>query len=442
MRTLLIDNYDSFTYNLYQLLGEVNGSEPIVVRNDALTGRSSSRRRFDNVVISPGPGRPERPSATSAISADALRDADLPVLGVCLGHQGIAHVTGGTVDHAPEPMHGRLSPVRHTGATSSPASRRASTSSATTRWPSPRCPRTCGVTAWTADGVVMGVRHRDLPHVGRAVPPRVDPHRARAASCCANFRDLSRSRRRAAARAGRPRRRQRPPPRSPQALGASMVVDPEAAFAALFADATHAFWLDSSHVSRRARRASRSWATATVRSPGTCTYDVAARARDGRRDGETAEHVESVFDYLERELARLRAATPRTLPFDFTGGYVGYLGYELKADCGGAARHRSPRPTPRCSSPTGCSSSTTTQRRVLPASRSPTTSERRRRRRVAGATPNAARGAPAPRARHAGPARRRAVEFAAAATSRDALPRPHRRVPGRDRRPARPTRSA
>src|SRR3979409_805197 len=106
MRTLLIDNYDSFTYNLYQLLGEVNGRPPVVVRNDA-EWSEIELDRFDGVVISPGPGRPDRP-VDFGISASAIRTMALPVLGVCLGHQGICHHLGGAVGPAPTPLPGRV----------------------------------------------------------------------------------------------------------------------------------------------------------------------------------------------------------------------------------------------------------------------------------------------------------------------------------------------
>ena len=111
MRTLLIDNYDSYTFNLFHLLGEVNGEEPIVVRNDELpwAGRRAALRQHRDLA---GPGRPEHPRDVG-VSLEALRRAEVPVLGVCLGHQELAYVCGGTVEHAPEVMHGRLSPIHH-----------------------------------------------------------------------------------------------------------------------------------------------------------------------------------------------------------------------------------------------------------------------------------------------------------------------------------------
>ena len=91
MRTLLIDNYDSFTFNLFHLLGEVNGDEPIVVRNDELSWDEVAALAVDNIVISPGPGRPEH-ERDVGVSLDVLQRAEVPVLGVCLGHQALAHV--------------------------------------------------------------------------------------------------------------------------------------------------------------------------------------------------------------------------------------------------------------------------------------------------------------------------------------------------------------
>ena len=113
MRTLLIDNYDSFTFNLFQHLAEVNGSEPVVVHNDDPRFRLASLRSFDNVVISPGPGRPGNP-ADFGICRAVIEHAGIPLLGVCLGHQGLCLSYGAVVGPAPVPRHGIVSPVTHT----------------------------------------------------------------------------------------------------------------------------------------------------------------------------------------------------------------------------------------------------------------------------------------------------------------------------------------
>ena len=114
MSTLLIDNYDSYTYNVFHLLAAVSGEEPIVVHNDMVSWKALSRWDFDAIVLSPGPGRPQR-WHDFGVCADILRHAEVPVLGICLGHQGIGRLLDGVVAAAPMAMHGRRSRVRHDG---------------------------------------------------------------------------------------------------------------------------------------------------------------------------------------------------------------------------------------------------------------------------------------------------------------------------------------
>ena len=114
MRTLLVDNHDSYTYNVFHLLAAASGEEPVVVNNDAVSWRVLSRSDFDAIVLSPGPGRPER-WHDFGVCSDILRYSEIPVLGICLGHQGIGNLLEGGVASAPQPMHGRLSHVRHRG---------------------------------------------------------------------------------------------------------------------------------------------------------------------------------------------------------------------------------------------------------------------------------------------------------------------------------------
>src|ERR671923_1173075 len=243
MRTLLIDNYDSFTFNLFHLLGEVNGDEPIVVRNDELSWEEVAALGVDNVVISPGPGRPER-RRDVGVSLDVLRRAEVPVLGVCLGHQALAHVTGGVIDHAPEVMHGRLSQIEHDGRGLFAG---VPQGFAAVRYHSlavGAVPADLRVTAWTPDHVVMGLEHRARPLWGvQFHPESISTEHGR--TLLRNFRDLTRAQ-------GRPPARPAGPVDQP---GAGVRVhhralaewcDPEAAFIALYGDREHAVWLDSS----------------------------------------------------------------------------------------------------------------------------------------------------------------------------------------------------
>ncbi|MDX1447691.1 MAG: aminodeoxychorismate/anthranilate synthase component II [Acidimicrobiia bacterium] len=164
MRVLVIDNYDSFTFNLVQYLGEL-GAEPHVVRNDVLPPDQAADLDFDRLLISPGPGRPEN----AGYSEEYIRrfGATVPTLGVCLGHQAIGRVFGGKVDLAPEPKHGKTSTIRHDGkgvfaGLENPFVATRYHSLATVELPEELEP--C---AWSEeDGVVQGIRHRELPIVG------------------------------------------------------------------------------------------------------------------------------------------------------------------------------------------------------------------------------------------------------------------------------------
>jgi anthranilate synthase/aminodeoxychorismate synthase-like glutamine amidotransferase len=157
----VLDNYDSFTYNLVQYLGEL-GAEPIVVRNDSMSIAELIAVKPDALLLSPGPGRPENSGVLcEAITAFA---GVVPVLGVCLGHQAIGHVYGAKVVSAPELLHGKTSEVHHTGVGIFAGSPSPITA---TRYHSliierESLPTELVVTAQTQDGMIMGVRHRTL----------------------------------------------------------------------------------------------------------------------------------------------------------------------------------------------------------------------------------------------------------------------------------------
>ncbi|PSN10330.1 aminodeoxychorismate/anthranilate synthase component II [filamentous cyanobacterium CCP5] len=167
---LIIDNYDSFTYNLVQYLGELAQTQPViqeiqVVRNDQITVDQIAAAGPDGVVISPGPGRPE----DAGISLELIErlGSSLPILGVCLGHQCMGQVFGGQIISAKELMHGKTSMIHHRGqgvfaGLENPFQ--------ATRYHSlvidaDSCPDVLEVTAWVEDGTIMGVRHREFPHL-------------------------------------------------------------------------------------------------------------------------------------------------------------------------------------------------------------------------------------------------------------------------------------
>ena len=159
----MIDNYDSFTYNLVQYLGEL-GVEPVVARNDKLTPAQGAALQPDRLVISPGPGVPQ----DAGYSVDFIRTlgTEIPTLGVCLGHQAIVVAFGGTIGRAPEPRHGKTSEMSHdgrgllTGLPNPFVATRYHSLAAT------EVPAVLEVTAHSEDGVIQGVRHIDLPIEG------------------------------------------------------------------------------------------------------------------------------------------------------------------------------------------------------------------------------------------------------------------------------------
>ena len=186
---LMVDNYDSFTYNLVQLLTAA-GAQVEVVRNDAESAEALLARKPEGIVLSPGPGRPE----DAGVCLDLIRlRAKVPLLGVCLGHQALGVAFGATVDRAPRLMHGKTSPVRHGdqdvfAGLPNPFE--------ATRYHSLEVkegtlPEELEPLAWADDGTLMGLRHRELPYWGVQFHPEsvltgAGPH------LLSNFLDLCR----------------------------------------------------------------------------------------------------------------------------------------------------------------------------------------------------------------------------------------------------------
>jgi len=161
VRVLVIDNYDSFTFNLAQYLGEL-GAEPTVVRNDELSPDDAEGLAFDRLLISPGPGRPEN----AGYSEEYVRrfGERIPTLGVCLGHQAIARVFGGDVELAPEPKHGKTSSIRHDGKGLFVGLQNPFMATRYHSLAAVDLPEVLEPCAWSVeDGVVQGIRHSELP---------------------------------------------------------------------------------------------------------------------------------------------------------------------------------------------------------------------------------------------------------------------------------------
>jgi para-aminobenzoate synthetase len=361
MRTLLVDNHDSYTYNVFHLLAAASGEEPVVVNNDAVSWRVLSRSDFDAIVLSPGPGRPER-WHDFGVCRDILRYSEIPVLGICLGHQGIGNLLEGDVSSAPMAMHGRLSHVRHadTGLFEGIPQ-----DFSVVRYHSLAITGPVGPegheTAWSDDGVVMGVEHVSRPMWGvQFHPESIATQHGKAIA--ENFYAMASRHRgsRRPATAPRPQttgRRDENGPISPvsgpsaaeEGLRLRMrsfdgEASTEALFERLFGDEENAFWLDSADAPTRLAQCSY---LGTSAGDGRCLleYDVEAGEVAVRR-GDAPLEVEhtSIFDVLDREVGQGAIEAPEEFARGLLGGYVGYLGYECKADCGSPNVHRSDLP--------------------------------------------------------------------------------------------------
>ncbi len=350
MRTLLVDNHDSYTYNVFHLLAGVAGEQPIVVDNDAVSWRALSRWDFDAIVLSPGPGSPDR-WHDFCVCNDILRYSEIPVLGICLGHQGLGHLLNGKVSSAPEVMHGRLSQIHHEGnglfdgiPQGFPVVRYHSLA-ITDMGPDGH------VTAWTDDGVVMGIEHTRRPLWGVQFHPE-SIETEYGAALVENFYALARRQKTPRWRgAKRPRSvPQRTQARRAVASGTELRIrtipgepSTELVFERLFGEAEHAFWLDSADAPTRL--AQRSF-LGTSAGPERCVleYDVEAGRIDAHRAEGTSSERGTIFDVLDREISKHAIEAPVGLPPGLLGGFVGYLGYELKADCGSPNVHKSDVP--------------------------------------------------------------------------------------------------
>jgi para-aminobenzoate synthetase len=354
VKTLLVDNHDSYTYNVFHLLAAASGEEPMVVNNDAVSWRVLTRMDFDAIVLSPGPGHPSR-WHDFGVCSDILRHSEVPVFGICLGHQGIGNLLEGTVNRAPMAMHGRLSRVMHEG---KGLFRDVPQGFSVVRYHSLAITSPPGpeghVVAWADDGVVMGIEHTRRPIWGVQFHPE-SISTEYGLKIAQNFFELAAQHKCAERPAGRativPRNVPRTPAPEPADAGEFELrmreiegqAPTEHVYERLFADHDPSFWLDSADAPTWLAQCSYMGTTAGAER---CfvTYDVdSGELKVSRGDGEEVEH-RSIFDYLDRELKRIAVESPEGIDRGLVGGYVGYLGYELKADCGSPNVHSSDLP--------------------------------------------------------------------------------------------------
>src|ERR1700733_5009804 len=312
MPTLIIDNYDSFTYNLVHLVAEITRCAPIVIRNDEMTWEEILQLDFDSVIVSPGPGRPENPRdfGVSAQVIANIAELNVPLLGVCLGHQGIALHFGGCVVPASEPVHGRSAEILHDGdEVFAGLPERFSAIRYHSLIVGEPLPDELKRIAWTADGVVMALRHITRPIWGVQFHPE-SICTEYGAAILRNFLPPAYARRSVAVPSSRDREGAVRRKVQVHARQIPLPVAPETLFRRLFSRERYAFWLDSSLTSETSRFSFMGAGDEILQS--------------------------NALSELERELRGIDVQAP-PLPFQFTGGYVGYFGYPSK-------KHRSPFP--------------------------------------------------------------------------------------------------
>jgi len=348
---LLLDNHDSYTFNLYQLIAEVAGQSPLVVRAEHAEGEGLPQRvsagEFSHVVISPGPGTPEDPQDFDAAREVIEAASDIPVLGICLGHQGLALINGSAIHRAPEPKHGFISTIHHTGTelfATIPQDFKV------VRYHS-LCVDDIDTTrvqpqAWSEDGVVMALKVLGQPHWGvQFHPESILTEHGR--TLVENF--LGQTSTTAIPKQSAP---VVPGPKSvPEKWKLkhreiAVAIDCESTFARLKAHAQDAFWLDSATADIGAATDSGRYSilgTNAGSKAASVRYDISTGMVQVAQGDESFSVETDILSYL-RELLSESVATQDLPEIPFRGGYVGFLGYECKALTVGAGLHSATTP--------------------------------------------------------------------------------------------------
>ncbi|PRP69615.1 aminodeoxychorismate synthase, component I [Chromobacterium amazonense] len=351
MKILIIDNFDSFTQNIAQYLYEVTQTVPVIVQNTA-SFDELELDSFDAIVISPGPGHPKNRD-DFGVCAEVIRRARQPILGICLGHQGIVQEMGGAVRHAPAPVHGYCSEILHTGeGLFQNLPRRFEA----VRYHSLACeqlPASIKCTAWTEDGLVMAIAHKTKPLYGvQFHPESIASQHGHA--LLKNFVDLA---------ALRLRQPATEPPAPADLAGLAIAwqelggplnmvlswrpypacASPEETFRHHFAADKHAFWLDSEGSAPGQARFS-IMGSGSGPNAIRLSYVLAERKLSLEKAGESRSLRGDVFSLIRELQQTVHASAPSDFPCPFHGGLIGYFGYELKELAGGSLKHKSRYP--------------------------------------------------------------------------------------------------
>lgn len=335
MRTLIIDNYDSFTWNLAQLMGQASGVEPLVVHHDTHDWAGlQALGPFDAIIISPGPGSVHH-ARDFGVCLSAILHSDVPLLGVCLGHQGIAHAFGGHVSVSAQPMHGRRSQIFHsgdalfTGIPQGFEAVRYHSQLVTGALPDDLMP-----IANSAQGELMALRHRSRPLWGVQFHPE-SILTEYGHQLMRNFRDCVRAHHGPRLIGQAPTTAPRPPSNTAQRRRRRLCwrslhtpLTAEDLFIGLFAQSAQTFWLDSAQPTPGLAR----FSFMGEADPPALT----CRAQDGAGTQELLDRLEHTF------ATDIEGA--EGLPFAFHGGWVGYFAYEMKAAFEGNSAHHNPYP--------------------------------------------------------------------------------------------------
>lgn len=375
MKTLIIDNYDSFTFNLYQYIADISGFYPWVIRHDTYTYEEIELLPIDRIIISPGPGHPEHVK-DFGVCKRVLQESKLPVLGICLGHQGLCMAYGGQVVLAPEPMHGRISQIKHWN---DALFRGIPSSFKVVRYHSlmadaktlPSCLQTI---AQTDDGIIMGLRHRTRPLFGVQYHPE---------SICteygkqllknflsikSNTSEKSFSKKENEYHLEHIKRtfyideshsysdpsstfsgrlaKESSSPKITYALSVKTYIghpDPMAFFQKIFTKNGPAVWLDSSLMMPNISRFS---IMGCLNGPLSYAlrYDVATKTITKKQGQDEKQFQMNLFDFLQMELQHF-AVPVQDYPCQFYCGFVGYFGYEMfQETLPLKARYKSPYP--------------------------------------------------------------------------------------------------